>query len=105
MKNRNTNFLIGLCCVLVSCGSTIYPIESITNTNLVLKNTDEFKEAKSMNALGNQKLLVIPVEFKGEREFNDEDLTRIERGFFEDNLSQKEGKNYYSVKEFYKKVA
>ena len=103
MKNRNTKFLIGLCCVLASCGSTTYPIESITNTNLVLKNTDEFKEAKSMNALGNQKLLVIPVEFKGEREFNDEDLTRIERGFFEDNLSQKEGKNYYSVKEFYKK--
>lgn len=103
MKNKNTKFLIGLCCVLVSCGSTIYPIESITNTNLVLKNTDEFKEAKSMNALGNQKLLVIPVEFKGEREFSDEDLTRIERGFFEDNLSQKEGKNYYSVKEFYKK--
>lgn len=32
-----------------------------------------------MSALGNQKLLVIPVEFKGEREFNEEDLTRIQK--------------------------
>lgn len=105
MKNRNTKFLIGLCCVLASCGSTIYPIESITNTNLVLKNTDEFKEAKSMNALGNQKLLVIPVEFKGEREFNDEDLARIEKGFLKTTSHKKKERIIIQLKNFTKKVA
>lgn len=91
-----------LLCLVSSCGENISPIESITNRNLVLENTDEFKEAKSLSAKGEQKLLVVPVEFKGEREFSQKDLTTIKRAFFEEDLSTK-GNNYYSVNEFYKK--
>ena len=89
-------------CLISSCNENISPIESITNKNLVLENTDEFKEAKSLSAKGEQKLLVVPVEFEGEREFSEKDLSTIKKAFFEDELSTK-GNNYYSVKEFYKK--
>lgn len=103
MKKVKIIILIGFLTILTSCKSAIEPIESITNTNLVLENTDEFKEAKSLSALGKQHLLVVPVQFEGEREFSDDDLKTINRAFFEDNLSTSSGKNYYSVKEYYDK--
>ncbi len=83
-------------CVLASCGNANLSIEG----NLVLKNTDEFKESFSMSATGEQKLLVIPVEFEGEREFDENDITRINRAFFDEDLSSGID-NYYSVTEFY----
>lgn len=102
MKSKKSFASISFLFVLFSCGrSVIQSSESITNHNLTLENTDEFKEAKSLSALGTQKLLVVPVQFQGEREFNQEDLTRIQKAFFQKDLSTSEGKNYYSVSEFY----
>ena len=102
MKSKKSFASISFLFVLFSCGrSVIQSSESITNHNLTLENTDEFKEAKSLSALGTQKLLVVPVQFQGEREFSQEDLTRIQKAFFQKDLSTSEGKNYYSVSEFY----
>lgn len=100
MNKRLLSIIAISVCVLASCGNANLPIEGITNTNLVLEKTDEFKESFSMSATGEQKLLVIPVEFKNEKVFSNEDLSRINRAFFDENLSLEKG-NYYSVTEFY----
>ncbi len=89
--------------LIFSCNSKeILPSSSISNTNLVLENTTTFKETHSLKGTGNKKLLVIPVTFKGEREFIDEDLKIINKAFFDENLSSEED-SYYSLKEYYKK--
>ncbi len=103
MKSKKAFLFFGIAIVLASCGKSIEPIESITNHNLSLENTDEFKEAKSLSAKGEQKLLVVPVEFEGERSFSETDLTRINKAFFQEDLSTDGANNYYSVKEFYSK--
>lgn len=88
--------------LLASCEKGIEPSSSITNDNLILANTSEFKEANSMLALGEKKLLVIPIVFKDEREFTSAQLENINRAFFEDGLSGK-GNYYYSLTEYYQK--
>lgn len=101
MKFQKIFAVLSLFSLLASCSEAIKPIDYVLNDNLTLANTDEFKEAKSLLAKGKQKFLVIPVEFKDERTFTTEDIERINKAFFEPNLSTLEGKNYYSVKEFY----
>jgi len=106
MKKRNLISLF-LTVVLVSCNdssitSSINPTSWTQNENLVLTNTTEFKEAHSLSSIGNQKILVIPCEFSGEREFTSNDLELIENAFFNENLSTEDGRNSYSLTEFYK---
>ncbi len=81
----------------------IAPDAGLLPSSLSLENTSEFKEDVAASGTGALKLLVVPCSFKGEREFQDDDLARIERAFFEDDLSSEGEGNYYSVKEFYKR--
>ena len=96
-------FLGLICSVIASCdGANIKPSAGLLNNNLILSNTTEYKEAKSTSAIGNKKLLVIPFEFEGEREFQESDLEKIRKAFFEPNLSTY-GNAYYSLTEYYEK--
>lgn len=90
-------FLVLICSIASSCdGANIKPSEGLLNNNLILSNTTEYKEAKSTSAIGNKKLLVIPFEFEGERQFQENDLEKIRKAFFEPNLSTY-GNAYYSL--------
>lgn len=89
--------------VLASCqdASKSFSFNSgITNNNLILKNTYDYKENINLDSLGTQKILVIPCQFAEERDFNQEMLDKIELAFFSSELSNK-GKNYYSLNEYY----
>jgi len=81
----------------------IAPDAGLLPSSLTLENTSEFIESVAAKGEGTLKLLVVPCRFEGEREFQEGDLSRIERAFFEDDLSTKGEGNYYSVKEFYKR--
>ena len=102
MKKRFI-FLGLICSIIASCdGANINPSEGLLNDNLTLSNTTEYKEAKSTSAIGNKKFLVIPFEFEGERQFQESDLEKIRKAFFEPNLSTY-GNAYYSLTEYYEK--
>lgn len=103
--------------ILTSCGSTseftsnvdssldssISPSDGILESSLILKNTDEFKEEWSLNSTGTQKILVVPVVFKGETDFTSEQLDLLNKAFFSSNLSSINDNYYYSVNEYYTK--
>ena len=101
---------IGLfvCLTLVSChqekSNQLQKEAGITNTNLILQNTDDYKQNYNLSSLGTQKILVIPCQFKDEPSFTSEMLEKIERAFFEENLSSNEN-CYYSLKEYYAKTS
>ena len=99
---RRNLALLGLCPLLLSCASSSpKPSDGLLSSSLVLKNTSEFKESIASSALGEQKILVIPCHFKGEREFSNGDLEKIRRAFFDPDLSS--SGSYYSLTEFYSK--
>lgn len=92
---------------LVSCAKskeTITQEKGITNTNLVLANTDEYQQNYNLNSIGTRKILVIPCQFKDEPVFDKNQLNIIERAFFEKDLSSNE-QCYYSLTEFYSKTS
>ena len=99
---RRNLALLGLWPLLLSCGSSSpKPSNGLVASSLTLENTSEFKESVACNALGEQKILVIPCHFKEEREFSNDDLEKIRRAFFDSSLSS--SGNYYSLTEFYNK--
>lgn len=102
--NKTIKFIILISnLALTGCNpdsALLYKKEGITNSELTLKNTSDFKDNKSSLALGNQKILVVPCEFKGERKFTSEMLDVVEKVFFASNLS-KEDQAYFSLKEYY----
>ncbi len=101
MKRRYL-FFITLLSLLSSCGGKgKEPSSGLLPSSLTLSRTTEWKESDACEAKGEQKMLVIPCVFKGEREFSDEDLYRIERAFFAPNLSEESDSYYYSLAEFY----
>lgn len=80
------------------------PGVGITNTNLALTNTDDYLEAFPLPSLGEQKILVVPCQFEGEREFTPEMIDNVKKAFFGANISEIEGaNNYYSLSEYYYK--
>ena len=82
-----------------AASSEIKPSAGLIESSLTLGNTSEFKESISSKGKGEQKILVIPCHFKGEREFASDDVERIRRAFFDPDLSS--SGNYYSLTEFY----
>lgn len=105
------HYIIGLlfsCVALVSCHQdTTQEIQKeagITNTNLVLQNTDDYRQNYNLSSLGTQKILVVPCQFEGEQSFTSEMLETLERAFFEENLSSNED-CYYSLSEYYAKTS
>ena len=104
MKKRNCLKYLTFLNLLCSCGGGSIALSAgLIDSSLTLGNTTEFKESVACSATGDQKILVIPCHFKGEREFSSSDLAKIQRTFFEEDLSSKSSKNYYSLKEFYQK--
>ncbi len=103
MKRRFLSFIF-IYPLLLSCGEKgIEPSIGIKSSSLILSNTSEFKESVASKATGEQKFLVIPCVFRGEREFTDSDLKRIERAFFASDLSEESDEYYYSLSEYYRK--
>lgn len=105
MKYRQASFLLCLPIFLISCTDkfeTPYPVEGITNTNLIQSNLTDYKKQNCLPSEGKQKLLVIPCQFEGEREFTDADLEKIGKAFFGDSLSNEENCTY-SLSEFYER--
>lgn len=89
---------------LISCGekSPVSLIsEGFKNDNLRLSNTDEYISQNCLNSIGNQKILVVPVVFKNEREFTSSELEMLNNALFKDSLMSEENKHYYSLKEYY----
>ena len=76
--------------------------EGIVESSLVLANTDDYLEMDNCPSTGEQKVLVVPCRFEGEAEFDEEILDKLERSFFDEDLSDEEG-CYYSVAEYYSK--
>ena len=75
--------------------------EGIVKSSLVLANTDDYLEMDNCPSTGEQKVLVVPCRFEGEPEFDDDILSKLNRAFFDEDLSEEDG-CYYSVAEFYR---
>lgn len=103
MKNTLKFITIIFSLALTGCNpdsALLYKKEGITNSELTLKNTSDFKDNKSSLALGTQKILVVPCVFEGERAWTSEMLDVVQKVFFAPNLS-KEEQAYFSLKEYY----
>jgi len=101
---RLASSLLLLTCYLFSCTSSeVNPSQGITNNNLTLSNTTDYKLQNNLNSLGEAKLLVVPCVFKGERSFSNDNLETIKKAFFGENL-EKNG-SYYSLKDYYQRTS
>jgi len=104
MRKRSLPLLLLGGASLLSCAPTsVTPGEGVTNLGLSLTRLSDYKEQRNLPSKGEQKILVVPCVFQGERSFSEGQLETVRKAFFGEDLFS-EG-SYYSLAEYYKETS